>query len=206
MKCQLTIYTYKTKLNRLFKLILIMMFHINPVFSQDYSGYYYDKDEDYDEESYDRYYNVNNKYQRAIDKEDLYNGGYNKRKQLNNDEVPTPGYFRLGIDINNLNKKSRFETSNKNEITIPDKNYNRFGFDTREASLQDDNDVMSDDAKNGVVKINNHNMPYQLEDDNRITEGAPPPPDTPDVPIKSAWAMTLTIGAFFLYIKIKSKS
>lgn len=177
-----------------------MMFNINPVFSQDYNNYYSDEYEE--DEKYDNYYDVNNKYKRAIEEEDLYNGGYNKRKQLNYDETPTSRLFGLGIDINNNdnNKKSWFETSSKNEIIVPDKNYNRFGFDTREARLQDGNDIMNDDAKNGVVKINDHNKPYQPKDDDRITEGAPPPPDTPDVPIKSIWGKTLIIGAIVLYI------
>lgn len=146
-----------------------------------------------------------NKYENPINDEELYNGGYNKRKQSNYDNTPTSGLIRLGIDVNNKDKKSWFDISNKNENTVPDKKYNRFGFDTREESIHDGNDVMGDDAKNGFMKINDHNKPYQPEDDERMTEGAPPPPDTPDVPIKSAWGMALTIGAFFLYIKIKSK-
>ena len=206
MKTQLIIYTHKSKLIRLFKLTLIMIFHINTVFSQDYSNYYSDE---YEDEKYDNYYDLNNKYKRAIEEEDLYNGGYKKRKQLNYDETPTSGLFGLGIDINNNNKKSWFETSNKNEITVPDKNYNRFGFDTREASLQEGNDIRSD-SKNGQTNINDHDKSYKtvdrdrLTEDDRITEGAPPPPDTPDVPIESLLGKLLIIGAIITYIKIKA--
>lgn len=61
----------------------------------------------------------------------------------------------------------------------------------------DDRESIGEDGKGGFY--------ISQENEDRITEGAPPPPFTPDVPIKSVWGKTLIIGAIVLYILNKRK-
>ena len=126
-------------------------------------------------------------------------------KEKKSDDNTIGGYTSGGGNIN-LEKKSNSWPSNTIPQNDDDIDVTKNQFEERNPEDRYGIENLGEDGESGYTTMfdSSDDMPKNSGDD-RITEGAPPPPQIPDIPIKSTWGIALTIMAILTYIITKRK-
>lgn len=197
-------------------LIFALLFLLTNVSMAQYADEYGYNEDDYDGQYEYNSYN-NNYYQRysedeyrkrqerfykkSYEEEDLYNGGY-RRKNYSSSE----SYYGVGgLNMGGVGSKSNswFGGNNNTDAPTPTKPRNFNAFDTKEVGIVDGIDRISDDAKDITTSKDPGLGRGEINPgDDKKTEGAPPPPDEPDIPVDTAIPFLIAAGLMIAGLKL----
>lgn len=181
---------------------MILFLPIQEVAAQS-TNYGYDKEEydgeyDYENESYydaiGGYESYSNRYaKRAIREEELYNGGYKRHANANDNT----GYSQsLNLQSLPSNKRKQENTPDQQPLS-PSSNHDWRNINNPSGTSQDHNPQVlnSDGTTDGGVK--------EVDPGEKDPESPPPPPDEPDVPVDTAIPFLLIGGIALVSYKFK---